>query len=517
MRTGYDLIFLAAERNPDHLAIVDDRTDKRLTYRELIQEIDVIAAGLCQRGVRAGDRVATALPNSLEHCLILLALQRLAAVPAVLNFRFPALQLAEMMREAAVVGAAVPADPATVRAARDALPAGGLLLTLGGSVDGSHDFARCRAEPNKLPPVPSPGPDDTAFIFYTSGTTGKPKGALVAHRTTEMRISSLSPITGLRAGPHLRALGASPLSHGIGFYCVFMTTLVYGGTYFVMSSFSPAAALDMIERNRITFLFAVPTILQAMISAPGYRPERVDSLEFVFHGGAGISAALLDQLCREWRARIQHLYGTTETYIPLCNPAPHGAPNTLCAVYPHRTRLVRIGGNPNDIAGPGETGELLVDATSNLIFSSYLNEPETYAQKVREGWYFTGDVFTRRVDGNLDFVGRVDDAIRSGGECIYPAEIEQLLLTHPGIRDVCVIGLPDSYWGEAVTACVVSDQPELASQELDQHCRSAVLASFKRPRKYVFVDRLPRNSSNKVLRDELRDSVLESEKRNLVA
>jgi len=508
MRTGYDLIALAAERNPEHLAIVDDRSGTALTYRELIREIDAVAAGLHARGVRMGDRVATALPNQLEHCLVLLALQRLAAVPAVLNFRFPAAQLAAMMQEAAVKAAVIPNDPAIVAAVTDALPASALLITVGGSVANTCDYVNCYGDPATLPAPPKPHPDDTAFIFYTSGTTGKPKGALVAHRTTEIRITSLSPITGLRAGPHLRALGASPLFHGIGFYCVFMTTLVYGGTYFLMSSFSPPAALDVIERQRITFLFAVPTILQAMLSAPNYQPEKVRSLEFVFHGGAAISSGLLDRLCKEWPAQIQHLYGTTETYIPLCNPSPQGTPNTLCAVFPHRSRLVKIGGESGDIAGVGESGELLVDATSDLLFSDYLTEADGYVRKVRDGWYFTGDVFSRRPDGDLDFVGRVDDAIRSGGECVYPTEIEDVIGAHPEVREVCVLGVPDNYWGERVVACIVRRGGGLTAQQIEEHCRTAVLASFKRPRQFVFVETLPRNASNKVSRRELRDALV---------
>lgn len=508
MRTGYDLIVLAAERNPDHLAIVDDRSGRGLTYRELMREIDAVAAGLHARGIRMGDRVATALPNLLEHCLVLLALQRLAAVPAVLNFRFPAPQLAAMMQEANVKAAVIPHEPAIVQAVTAALPASALIVTVGGAAANTCDYVNCHGDPADLPSPPKPHPDDAAFIFYTSGTTGKPKGALVAHRTTEIRITSLSPISGLRAGPHLRALGASPLFHGIGFYCVFMTTLVYGGTYFLMSSFSPAAALDTIERQRISFLFAVPTILQAMISAPNYRPEKIRSLEFVFHGGAAISSALLDRLCREWPAHIQHLYGTTETYIPLCNPAPQGTPNTLCPVFPHRSRLVKVGGNADDIAAPGETGELIVDATSDLMFSDYLTLADGYDRKVRDGWYFTGDVFTRRHDGDFDFVGRVDDAIRSGGECVYPTEIEDVIGAHPEVREVCVLGVPDNYWGERVVACIVRRDTGLTAQQIDEHCRSAVLASFKRPRQFVFVETLPRNASNKVLRRELRDALV---------
>jgi 2-furoate---CoA ligase len=261
----------------------------------------------------------------------------------------------------------------------------------------------------------------------------------------------------------------------------------------------------------------VPTVLQAILSSPAYSPNRVASLQFVFHGGAAIAPDLLARLCAEWRASIQHLYGSTEAYIPLCNPAPGAAPSTFSSVFPQRSRIVRLGGDPTDVVDPGEAGELIVDADSNCMFSGYLNDPQATARKLHDGWFFTGDVFTRRRDGDVDFVGRVDDAIRSGGESVYPAEIEQVILGHPDVHEVCVLGVPDRYWGEQVVACVVPRSKELTASDIDNHCRLAVLASFKRPRQYIFIDDLPRNASNKVLRRELRDMLTDPEGKRLCA
>jgi 2-furoate---CoA ligase len=516
MRTGYDLVWLAAERTPDRLAIVDDQSPRALTYRQLIQEVDVIAAGLQRQGIRAGDRIAVAAPNSLQHCLALLALQRLGAVLALINFRLPAQQIAELIADGRMRGALIADDPSIARAIVERTPALPLLITLGGFKFAGGDLGSCRGDPQSLPPPPTPHPDDIGFILYTSGTTGKPKGVAIAHRTTEYRITSLSPMAGLHAGRELRVLGVLPLFHGMGFFVGLMNTLAYSGTFYLMSAFSPQAALDMIERRQINFIFVVPTILQAIVALPTYRPERVASLEYVLHGGAAIAPALLDRLCTEWSARIQHLYGSTEAYIPLCNPDPKGAPNTFSSVFPQRSRVVRIGGGPNDIARPDEPGELIV-ADSDCMFSGYLDNPQATASKLRDGWFFTGDVFTHRHDGAFDFVGRVDDAIRSGGESIYPAEIEQIILTHPGVDEVCVVGIPDNYWGEQVVACIVARRKRVSAGEIDRHCRAAVLAGFKRPRQYVFVDDLPRNASNKILRRELREMVIASEDRPLCA
>ncbi|HUQ76923.1 MAG TPA: AMP-binding protein [Burkholderiales bacterium] len=497
MQTAYDLVWLSGERTPHQLALVDDRTERKLTYAELLEEVDAVAAGLAERGVKRGTRIATALPNLFEHCILLLALQRLAAVPALLNFRLQPAELAKLIQQGEIEGAVVRDDPAVTAALKVKL-----LLT--------PDLSSCRGDPANLPPRPRPAPEDPAFIFYTSGTTGLPKGALIPHRAIEQRLVFLSTHGGLRAGTHNRALGMVPLSHAIGFYCVFLATLAYGGTYYVMSAFNPVAALDLIERHKITYLFAVPTLYQAMVSVPPYRPERMASLELVLFGGAPIQPELLERLAREWPAKFRHIYGTTEIMAPLHFPDPVGQPTRLRTNYGSRIRVVRQGGGPDDRVKPGEAGELIADASAAVTFSGYLNRPDADAEKLRGGWYFTGDVCVLREDGDVELVGRVDDVIRSGGEAVYPEEIEALLAAHPAVRDACVIGIADAKWGEMVVACVVLGRAEAKCEELDAHLVSSPLARFKRPRAYLRVESLPRNAANKVLRRELKEAAVKA-------
>jgi 2-furoate---CoA ligase len=509
MRTCHDLVWLAAERTPDHLALVDDRTERKFTYRELMHEVDVVAAGLAERGIGAGSRVATALPNLIEHCILLLALQRLQAVPAMLNFRLQPAELAKLVEQGEMDGAVVRDDPATLQAIRPTLKPEAMLLS-------SADFAGCRGTPNALRGRPRPAATDTAFIFYTSGTTGLPKGAIIPHRTTEARLTFLSTVGGLRHGTHNRALGMVPLSHAIGFYCVFLATLAYNGTYYVMSAFNPAAAVDLIERHRISYLFSIPTLYQAMVSAPNYKPERMASLELVLYGGAPIHPPLLERLAREWPATIRHIYGTTEIMSPLHFPDPVGRPTRLRQNFGSRVRVVREGGGPEDLVRPGETGELIVDAESEVTFEGYLKRPDATAQKLREGWYFTGDVCVLREDGDFELIGRVDDLIRSGGESVYPEEVEALLATHPAVREACVVGIPDAKWGEMVVACVVFAREGGKCEELDQHLKASTLARYKRPRAYLRMDSLPRNAANKVLRRDLREAAIKAGDENLL-
>jgi 2-furoate---CoA ligase len=507
MKTAYDLVWIAGERTPDHLALVDDRTDRKLTYRQLLAEVDTIAAGLAARGVKAGSRIATILPNFLEHCVALLALQRLAAVPALMNARLQPAELAKLVVQGEIEGAIICKDEPMAQAIAGALPAGAMLLSIDGAIGKAEDFVACRGDAAKLPEVPRPDPEATAFIFYTSGTTGLPKGAIITHRTSEHRIVWISTQAGLRHGTHNRTLGMVPISHAIGFYGTFLVTLAYNGTFYTMSAFNPVAANDLIERHKINYLFSVPTLYQSIVSAPNYRPDKMASLDLVLFGGAPIMPALLDRIDREWPATVRHIYGTTEIMCSLYHPEPVGRSVTLRPGYYSRVRVVRHGGNENDLIKPGEAGELIVDASADTFFSGYLNRPDANAEKLRNGWYFTGDVCILRDDGDLDLVGRVDDVIRSGGESVYPEEVEAVLATHPAIREAAVIGVPDPLWGEMVVACVSLAAADVRWQEFDAHCRGTTLAGYKKPRAYLMMDNLPRNAANKVLRRNLRDAV----------
>ena len=504
MQTAFDLVWLSAERTPDHPALVDDTSARSLTYRALIDEIETVAAGLAERGIGPLGRVATVLPGSFDHCIVLLALQRLAAVPMLLNNRLGPDDIAALLADGDVEAAVIGPDDVLARAARDSLPAGAPVLAVGGGEGEAEDYGLYRGDPSRLDPPPRPDPEDPAFVFYTSGTTGLPKGVVLAHRTTEHRIIWLSTQGGLRHGNHNRTLGFMPLSHAIGFYGVFLVTLAFGGTYYVMSRFDPAAAVEMTDRHAITYMFAVPTLYHAMTRAPQYDPEKMRSLELVLYGGGAIDPELIRHMDETWPASIRHVSGTTETMCSLYNPDPVDRPASLRPGFYSRTRAIVIGGGPGDVLGPGEEGELIIDASADTTFSGYLNRPDATAEKVRDGWYYSGDVVEVEADGDLTLRGRVDDVIRSGGENIHPEEVEAVVADHPGVAECCVIALPDSHWGQAAVACIVAAGAAPAAAELDAHCRASALAGFKRPKGYLFVDDLPRNAANKVLRRELR-------------
>ncbi len=501
MLSAYQLVWMAAERTPDHLAIVDDASDRAVTYKELIAEVDRVAAGLRERGVAQGDRIATVLPGLYDHCICLLALQRLAAVPALINFRLSPGEIGGLVKDGQMAGALTACDQTVAAALRDSLPGDAPIFSLGGKTPHSSDFADCRADPHALPPT-TPDGEDPAFIFYTSGTTGLPKGVVLPHRASEHRVLWLATQAGLRQGTHTRALGFMPLSHAIGFFGVFLATLANNGTYYVMSAFNPVEALNMVEKHAITYMFAVPQLFHAMLKAPNYAPAKMSSLELSLFGGAAIDPAALRQIDAEWGGVVRHIYGTTETMCSLNNPDPVGQHTRLRPGMYARIRLVRPGGRPDETVGPGEEGELIVDAGVDTIFTEYLNRPDATAEKIVDGWYYTGDVCLQLEDGDVELIGRTDDVIRSGGETIHPEEIEAHLARAPGVGEAAVIGVQDEKWGEAVTACLVGDDLDIGA--LDDYLRGTGLSGFKRPKNYLLLARLPRNAANKVLRRDLR-------------
>ena len=507
MKTAYDLVALATERVPDRIALVDDLTNRSLTFRQLLSAIEEVAGGFAARGIMPGAVVATALPNMFEHCIAVLALQRLGAVTALLNFRLTNEQLATLMRATNVCAAIVRKDYDLATAVVRALPAGAPVWTVGGAVGGASDFANCRSEAR--PPAPHvPDGADPAFMLYTSGTTGAPKAALIPHRATEPRITWISALAGVRPDTELHTLGAAPIFHAMGFYGPFMATLAYGGTFYTMSAFDPVEAVRIVDRHRITLLFAVPTMLQAIFNAANYRPERFRSIRHVITGGSPVMPPLWRQMASDWHAEIMHGYGTTELMCPLYSTTAVARPRTLQTAYGWRRRVVRLGGDDSELVPAGEVGELIFDMQNDCAFLGYHNAEQTNREKIRNGWYFSGDLALLSEDGTVNLVGRADDRIRSGAESIYPDEIETILSSHPDIREICVVGVPDPLWGERVVACVVGNTPIHDWRKLDAYCLASPLASFKRPRGYIFVSAIPRTATNKHDRKAVRDLIM---------
>jgi acyl-CoA synthetase (AMP-forming)/AMP-acid ligase II len=500
MQTVFEMVRRAATRTPEGIAVVDSARGIEINYRELLSQIERAAAGFLSRGVKAGDRVAVALGNSVEACLVILALHRAGAVPALLNPRLKPQEIAELIRFGTMKGAVVSQSFADNTEIRHVIGEPGLLVGVGGAAACSDAFETLLQTETAAPPYQA-SPDEPAFIFYTSGTTGLPKGVVLQQHTAESRVLFMVTHGGFHYGSHNRVIGIMPLFHVIGFFAVFTLALALNGSYYVVGEFNPAEALALIESRGITGLFGTPTHLDALVAASKSQPYDLSSLENLAFAGATMPDSVLRRVNEHLPGRKVNIYGTTEAMNSLyaADPKTGG----LRPGFYSEIRLARIGGSIEDAVSPGEEGELIVATNADATFCGYLNQPEVTATKLQHGWYRTSDVAVIHEDGEVEIRGRVDDMIISGGENIHPAEVERVLKRHPKVSEVVVLGLPDERWGQRVVACVVANDPTLSMHELDELCRESELADFKRPRSYAFLEEIPKNAMNKVLRKPL--------------
>jgi fatty-acyl-CoA synthase len=346
---------------------------------------------------------------------------------------------------------------------------------------------------------------DTALLVYTSGTTGRPKGARLTHRNIEA--NTLNQLVHLDVLSTDVTLAVAPLFHMGGLGLLVLPTLLKGGQVVVVEAFDPAGLLHLIDRAGATTFFGVPTMLAAMAEHPDWSPARLDTLRLVLYGGSPVAGTV----AAAWLARGYPLvqgYGMTEASPGVLLALPDGAPaHPTSPGMPHLFTDVglRVDGDVQWPPRAEVTGELVVRGPN--VFAGYWNRPEeTAAAFDAGGWFGTGDVARCYRDGWFTIVDRVKDMIISGGENIYCAEVENILAAHPKIAEVALIGVPDAKYGEAPLAVVVArdaDDPPIAA-DVESFCRER-LAAYKRPRDLVLVAALPRNPSGKVLKTRLRD------------
>ena len=508
MHTVYELVYLAGQRAPNRLAIIDDVTDRKLTYRELLNTIDDLAAGFSAKGITPGDVVATCLPNLYEHSLSLLALNRLGAIPALINARLKPEDVALLVEQGNMNGAIVMADENIVAKVSEKLPGGAPILTVGTAVTGSTSFLECYGDGLRLESFRRPDIEDTAFIFYTSGTTGLPKGVELSHRTTDARMLYMSMQCGLVHGRHNKVIGLMPLFHVVGFYSVFLGALGLDGTYYVCSAFDTELVVETIPEEKISLVYGTPTHFHALLAAPNFSPEKMSLVSNVVYAGAAMPGPLLERVGDNFNAKIVNIYGTTEIMNALYMPDPVGKPYTYRPGFYSNVKVGVFGASVHDEAAVNQDGELLVDASADATFTRYLYRADITAEKLIDGWYRTGDIARKREDGDFDVKGRVDDMIISGGENIYPEEVEAILIKHEKILECSIVGFADEQWGEIVVACIIGSGDNSNESEFDEYLKLSNLANYKRPRRYIFMDELPKNATGKVLRRMLRQQVM---------
>ncbi|MGI8876410.1 MAG: class I adenylate-forming enzyme family protein [Egibacteraceae bacterium] len=519
----------AVDRYPDQTALVcsdaprrpdaagsHDAPDgsQRWTYAEWNRRASRLAHALSDLGVCPGDRVAIYLWNTEASVTSYFACQKLGAVAVPLNFRLPAGELAYILGNSGARVLVYTRDltDAVLRAATSARGVHDFIAVKGSTVEelvgGHHDYEKLATTfPVDTEPAYTPDGGDLSALVYTSGTTGRPKGVMHTHANDVAIAMNCVMEYGLRRTD--RALHIAPLYHVGGMQAFFMPHLFVGGTNLLIGRYDPARTLAVIEREAVTTLFAVPTQIAQMLDDERFAESEVSSLRLITTGGSALAGATMDRVTDELCPRLFHGYGATEASLTLllqpedahAKPGSCGKPTLVTDA-----RIVAVDGDrrvrPDERADRGQVGQLIVRGPQ--VMKGYWNQPIETAKRMELGWFYTGDLFTRDADGFYHYQGRADDLIVSGGENIYPREVEEVLWRMPGVRECHVLGLPDPRWGQVVTAFIVPAEPGLDADDVDAFCRrSPDLADFKRPRQVVLVDTLPRNPSGKVVKREL--------------
>lgn len=470
------------------------------TYAQLMERACTLAAGLRAMGLEPGDRITLAMTNSPAFYEVLLAGWIAGLVPAPQNCRLHAMEIAHATRDCEARACFATADLAAALQAH--LPQTCPVF----DVDGA-DFAGLYAFGRRGPEARASA--DAAFLFYTSGTTGKSKGAVLSHRSlTAMMVGFLAD-SGTAVDDHV--LHLAPMSHASGF--IGLSYLLRGRNNVIL----PTTSMDvqLIHRALLAFgplsFFAVPTVLQRLCRPDVLAGHHIQRICRIFFGGAPMYVEDLKAALGVFgKERLWHLYGQGESpntisYLPpqlIPDPGDPDFERKLASVGIPRSgiavRVVRADGTSADV---NEVGEIAVGG--DTVMTGYWNNPQATAYTLREGWLHTGDLGRMDADGFLYLVDRSKDMLISGGSNVYPREIEEVLLAHPGVSACAVVGVPHREWGEVPVAFIVAAQGHVDTRELDALCL-AHLARYKKPTRYLFVEDLPKSGYGKVLKSELR-------------
>ena len=499
-------IHLAARRSPDKVAVQEGA--RHLSYAELSRRSGAVSRGLLDRGLQRGDRVAVLAPNCLEYPELVCGIADAGLVAVTVNPRAHPREFAELvadsrprllfvhpsLAEVAVAAPGAATDPA------------GLAELLGAQVVLGPAYDAWRDAPRPAHPLPALTEFDPLVLVYTSGTTGHAKGLLLPHRARTLLFMSKAMRYGCY-GPDDRHLGIAPMALGAGFGFG-MCALYFGGFLEILPAFDAETVLRKLSTEPFTSTFVVPSHLQAMLDLPpDVRDTHRDahrSLKAIVCNAAALPYPLKQRTVAYFGEGLLHeTYGFTEAGIVTNLPPEDQLRKPGSVGQPFPLVDIRLLDDAGQAVARGEIGEIHV--SSPYLFNGYWNRPEDTAACTRDGFVSAGDLARQDDEGCFYIVDRRKDMVVSGGINLYPREIEDVLVTHPQVADVAVIGLPDARWGERLCACIVVAGAAAPTPEALIEFGRASLAGYKVPRDYRFVEALPRNTNGKVLKRVLRE------------
>ncbi|MGW7075000.1 acyl-CoA synthetase [Streptomyces sp. NPDC054866] len=482
-----------ARKTPHRTALTHE--GRPISYAVLHSRVLRLAHALRARGVRRGDRVAHLGPNHPAFLETFFAAGALGAVFVPLNTRLTAPEIGYQLADA---GARTlihsPAHTPVVAELRQASGQVGLFIEVG------PDYEELIGQSVEEPLDEAVGGDDVCILMYTSGTTGRPKGAMLTHANLTWNAVNVLVDADLTADTV--ALVSAPLFHAAALGMLTLPVLLKGGHCVLVESFDPAEALELVERHGIGAMFGVPTMYELLTREPRWRAADLSSLRILMCGGAPVPTPLIEAYA-ERGLSFQQGYGMTEAAPgALYLGAEHAERKAGSAGVPHFFTDVRVVRPDLSTAAVGETGEVLVRGPH--VMAGYWQLPDETAAAFADGWFRTGDAARVDADGFVTIADRLKDMIISGGENIYPAEVESALLAHPDVVECAVIGVPDARWGEVPRAVVVPREGATPAPDDVLGFLAGRLAKYKIPKSVVCVSELPRTASGKLHKPSLR-------------
>lgn len=494
-------IEINANRVPDKLAVIYE--DREYTYKEFNRQVNRLANGLISEGVKKGDKVALFMKNSDQFMLVFYAIMKVGAVAVPINFRLTSVEVNYILNDSdsimvffddELLPVILEASKNTEREIKQIAVGtnkGENQITIAEIISGNDSNPNITVEES-----------DDCEILYTSGTTGRPKGALLDHhRVVHTGINLMAMMS---IGEKDRFLHIAPLFHSAQLNLFMVLATFIGSTQIVMRDFHPVKTLELIQKHKITVFFGVPTMYNFIAQVPNIKDYDLSSVSRCAYGAAPMPVALIK--------KSMELFGHQQFYN-LCG-LTEGGPGGICltpdkhldkigsggiAIPNTEARVVDEEGNDVEV---GKIGEFII--RGETIMKEYYKKPEETKKTIKNGWLYTGDLATIDEDGYITLVDRKKDMIISGGENVYSTEVENVLAAHSQILESAVIGVPDEVWGESVAAVIVPKKGEkIDYEELKNYCRQ-YLAGYKVPRIFYEADLLPRNASGKVLKYQLR-------------
>lgn len=509
MDKGYgNWVTIHAVREPDRVALVDGVGGRETTWRELEERTNRLCDALRANGVRKGDRVALFAMNSAAMMEVYFAVGKLGAITVPVNFRLQPAEVAYVLNDSGATFLFVSAD--LLEVAQQALADSPsvrrtvvipMLADRANGDEGQYGELLASGSAERL--VRDVDDRDVAVIMYTSGTTGLPKGAMLTHRNFFYNAINACGM-GSGIGRDDVTISAAPLFH-IGALSIHTMPLAFiGGCTVALEAFTAGDWLDAVERHRPTQVFLVPAMWSAVVQDPTIGSRDLGSLTFAMSGGAPCPITIINAM-QGYGVAFTEGFGMTETAPLACYLAPEDVLTHAGSIgRPFNLVELQVVGEDGRQMPTGEVGELAIRGEN--VFVGYWDKPTETAQALRGGWLFSGDLAYVDAEGYYTLVDRKKDMIITGGENVYPVEVEQVMYQHPAVGEVAVIGLPDEKWGEAVVAVVaVKPGAELDVEQLREWTRERI-AHYKAPKEIRLIDELPRNATGKILKRELRQS-----------